>query len=76
MTGLPLAAGTYYTSGSEVKTWGGGVVQNIEAAAMDLYLIYSHVDGEFTAINTGNGIATKIDVDNMDLVQGGAMIKF
>ncbi len=43
---------------------------------MDLYLIYSHVDGEFTAINTGNGIATKIDVDNMDLVQGGAMIKF
>ena len=48
----------------------------IEAAAMDLYLIYSHVDGEFTAINTGNGIATKIDVDNMDLVQGGAMIKF
>jgi len=76
VTGLPLAAGTYYTSGSEVKTWGGGVVQNIEAAAMDLYLIYSHVDGEFTAINTGNGIATKIDVDNMDLVQGGAMIKF
>ena len=48
VTGLPLAAGTYYTSGSEVKTWGGGVVQNIEAAAMDLYLIYSHVDGEFT----------------------------
>lgn len=26
--------------------------------------------------NTGNGIATKIDVDNMDPVQGGAMIKF
>jgi hypothetical protein len=76
VTGLPLAAGTYYTSGSEVKTWGGGVVQNIEAAAMDLYLIYSHVDGEFTAVNTGIGIATKIDVDNMDLVQGGAMIKF
>ena len=43
---------------------------------MDLYLIYSHVDGEFTAVNTANGIATTINVDDFDLVQAGAMIKF
>jgi predicted porin len=73
---LPLPAGTYYNSGSEIKTIGGGVVQNIESAAMDLYLIYSHVDASFDAVNTATGISTKIDVDNLDLVQAGAMIKF
>jgi hypothetical protein len=72
-----LAAGTtFYTSGAEVKTIGGGVVQNIDAAAMDLYLIYSHVDGEFTAVSETTGQATHINIDNFDLVQAGAMIKF
>jgi predicted porin len=70
------AANTYYVSGSKIETWGGGVVQNVEAAAMDLYLIYSHVDGEFTAVNTANGLATQINVDNFDLVQAGARIQF
>jgi len=63
------------TSGSEINTW-GGVVQNIESAAMDLYLIYSHIDAKFDAVNTANGISTTIDDDNLDLVQAGAMIKF
>ena len=43
---------------------------------MDLYLIYSHVDGEFTAVNTANGIGTKISVDDFDFVQAGARIQF
>jgi hypothetical protein len=43
---------------------------------MDLYLIYSHIDAKFDAVNTANGISTTIDVDNLDLVQAGAMIKF
>lgn len=43
---------------------------------MDLYLIYSHIDAKFDAVNTATGISIKIDVDNLDLVQAGAMTKF
>jgi len=43
---------------------------------MDLYLIYSHIDAKFDAVNTANGISTTIDDDKLDLVQAGAMIKF
>lgn len=33
-------------------------------------------DAKFDAVNTATGISVKIDVDNLDLVQAGAMIKF
>jgi len=32
--------GTFTTQGAEARFWAGGVVQNIEAAAMDLYVVY------------------------------------
>ena len=47
------------------------MVQNIDAAAMDLYLIYRHAEGESTTID---GKLTKFD--DFDMVMGGAMIKF
>lgn len=62
--------------GSTIETWSGGVVQNIENAAMDLYLIYSHVEGEIDAANAATGVRSKIDLDDLDLVQAGARIQF
>ncbi len=59
---------------SELEVWGGGVVQGIDAAAMHLYLYYRHVEGDITA---ANGLATTdIDLDDLDVVMGGAIIRF
>jgi predicted porin len=62
--------GTFVRS-SSLDFWAAGVVQNIDAAAMDLYLIYRHADGYLTS-NTN----VKIGLDAFDMVQAGAMIKF
>jgi hypothetical protein len=48
--------------------WGLGIVQHIDAAAMELFLSYR----QFSAENTSNGA----DFDNFDVVMGGARIKF
>jgi predicted porin len=78
--GLGLPAGTYYSQGAEINTRGGGVVQNIAAAAMDVYLIYQHVDGEFDAVcrtgGCGVGTTTKVDLETFQLFQAGARIQF
>ena len=45
------AAGVSTTRGADLTFYAGGVVQNIEAASMDLYAIYRHAEGDYT--NTG-----------------------
>jgi hypothetical protein len=47
--------------------YGLGLVQNIDAAAMELYLSWRH----FEAKNAG-GVA----LDDVDVVLGGARVKF
>ncbi len=59
------------TLGASLDYWAGGVVQNIEPAAMDLYLVYRHGEGEYTDnTNTVNKL------DAFDTVVGGALIQF
>jgi hypothetical protein len=53
-------------AGSENTLWGVGVVQNIDAAAMELYLAYRHHATE----------ATGFADEDLTLVIGGARIKF
>jgi hypothetical protein len=62
--------GHFALTDSEVNVWGIGVVQNIDAAAMELFLAYRHYDGEATSVHAEN-----FDYE-MDLVFGGARIKF
>ncbi len=64
----------FVTDGS-IDYWAGGVVQNIEAAAMDLYVIYRHTEGDIT---TGGSVATATNksLDAMDMVITGARIQF
>jgi Gram-negative porin len=54
-------------SGDELKMMGIGLVQNIDAAAMELYLSWRH----FEAKNSG-GVA----LEDLDVVIGGARVKF
>ncbi len=61
-------------SSSEMDTYGGGIVQHIDAAAMNIYLSYKHYDPE-VQINAGGGLAD-VALDDIDIVTFGAMIKF
>ncbi|MGH9808559.1 MAG: porin, partial [Terriglobia bacterium] len=57
--------------GGNINFWAGGVVQNIEAAAADLYLIYRHADGDYKP-----SAATSVSLDGFDAVLGGMLIQF
>ncbi len=59
------------TASSEMRTWGLGLVQEIDAAAMSLWLTYRNVDGEITGDSGG-----RIDLDTLHLVKAGALINF
>jgi hypothetical protein len=56
--------------GSEVDFYGVGVVQNIDAAAMELYLGWRRFETDATDL-----LGTQFDSD-LDLVHGGARIRF
>ena len=66
------AFGATSTRGANINFWAAGVVQNIENAAIDLYAIYRHAEGEYVAGPTG--VLTPID--DFDMVITGALIKF
>jgi len=59
---------------SELEAFGAGVIQGIDAAAMHLYLTYRHYEGDITANNAG--AVTNFDLDDLDVVMGGAIIRF
>jgi hypothetical protein len=60
------------TLSAQVDNWAVGAVQNIDAAAMDLYLIYRHADGDFTSPDG----KTVTKLDNFDMITTGARIQF
>jgi hypothetical protein len=64
-------AGVQTTRGADITFYAGGVVQNIEAAAMDLYAIYRHAEGDYT--NTAGGM---VEIDDFDMLITGARIQF
>src|SRR5690606_33110276 len=72
---------------SEVTMWGLGIVQSIDAAAMDLYLGYRNYSGNFTAVivpteevgeEGGYGIPyrARVIVDNNHAVFAGGILRF
>jgi predicted porin len=60
-----------YVHDGDLKFWAAGVIQNVEPAAMDLYVMYRHADGDLT-----NSVGATADLDAFDMVIGGALIKF
>jgi predicted porin len=63
--------GTINTRGADLTFYAGGVVQNIEAASMDVYVIYRHAEGDY--LSSAN---TKVNIDDFDMVISGARIQF
>jgi len=78
---LGVAAGvgfaTASASSTEVNYWGVGINQNIDAAAMDLYLAYRHHEGSAELFETGNSAnRASVGFQDLDIVMGGAKINF
>jgi predicted porin len=69
--GGALTAASAYINNSDIDFWAAGVVQNIENAAMDLYVIYRHAEGDFV-----NGQGVSFNLDDFDMVISGARIQF
>ncbi|MGL4395356.1 MAG: porin [Hyphomicrobium sp.] len=63
---------------TELTSYGGGVVQGIDAAAMSLYVFYRHYEADVTALSgtTGAGARGQASLEDLDVVMGGAIIKF
>ncbi|HEY8193512.1 MAG TPA: porin [Hyphomicrobium sp.] len=62
---------TEYIHDSQINNFAAGIVQNIEPAAMDLYVVYRHADGDVT-----NASGDTASLDAFDMVIMGAMMKF
>ncbi|MGE0318771.1 MAG: porin [Hyphomicrobiaceae bacterium] len=67
-------------SGTELRQWGLGVVQEIDAAAMSMWLSYRNFQGEVdcSVACSGTGVppALSHDFDDMHIVKFGALINF
>ncbi len=58
------------SASSELRRWGLGIVQEIDAAAMSIWLAYRNMDGEYTIDGA------KTDLDELHMVKFGALINF
>lgn len=54
---------------TEAELWGLGVVQEIDAAAMSMWLTYRHIEPEFEGVGAP-------DLEDFDYVKFGALINF
>ena len=54
-----------------MNVWGGGIVQEVDAAAMSLWLTYRHLDAD---IDQANGVHTSLE--SFQYVKFGALINF
>ncbi len=76
MSQAAFAAGA---TSSELKRYGLGVVQEIDAAAMSVWLSWRHYEGEFTCAAAGAacfGAAGSANLEEFDLIKAGALINF
>ncbi|WP_041320126.1 porin [Hyphomicrobium denitrificans] len=64
---------TFYDS-SSARLWGVGAVQEIDAAAMSLWLKYRNIDASFSGVETNS--ETGFGTDNFQEVTFGALINF
>ena len=68
------AVGLVAFTGSNITQWGVGYVQEIDAAAMSLWVTYRHFDAE-AKFQSAFGPGT-IDFESLDLVKVGGLINF
>jgi predicted porin len=70
-----LAAGGQIAS-SEVKVWGLGLNQSIEAANADFYLHYRNFNGSLNTVNAAGAAVANTGVKDFQAVMTGMIIRF
>ena len=73
--GITAVAGDSIT-GSEATVWGFGVVQHIEAAAMEIYIGYRHHEFDLDLVDGGGGALVTPGIENFQTVVVGTKISF
>jgi hypothetical protein len=71
---------------TDVRMWGLGIGQNIDAAASTVYLAYRNMDADIactgastaagTCAGASNGIVKKLPTEQINVVIGGAVVRF
>lgn len=66
---------------SSLTSYGGGIAQGFDAASLVMYVTYRHVEGDLTASSIAGGRANAaaintVDIEDLDLVFAGGIIKF
>jgi hypothetical protein len=72
---VPVIAGRDIQS-STLEAYGVGIVQALEAADMHLYLTYRHYEGDISTRAAANAPLLTTDLDDLDVVMSGAIIRF
>lgn len=62
--------------GSEGKVYGLGLVQYIDAAAMQVYIGYRHYDVDFDVVDLNGAAVASSDVEEFDTLKVGGRIEF
>jgi hypothetical protein len=70
-----LTIGGDSLANTRVDMWGIGVVQNIDAAAMELFLSYRQYQAELDSL-AGAPLGTGAGLNDMNIIMAGARIKF
>ena len=71
-----FASGNAVIVSSETDVWGVGIVQKVDAAAMELYADYKHIEVDVTTDAAAGGARVNENLDDFDRVILGARIKF
>jgi hypothetical protein len=81
LNGISNFASKTFISSSEVDVWGFGLVQSVDAAAMDLYIGYRKYSADVTTATVLNNEARDIDREKLDVkdfqaIMAGGLIRF
>jgi hypothetical protein len=68
--------GTATVKSGTYKAWGFGLVQSVDAAALDLYVGYINQSADVTLQNTSGTVGKSRPIDDWQAVMTGATIKF
>jgi predicted porin len=69
-----FGASSIWNTGLQV--YGFGLAQGLDNAATVLYISYRHVEADLTLRDNATGVLGNADIEDLDLVNAGAIIKF